>query len=250
LQGQPNCTARRSILKAIAALGLNCSVHTPMWAQNDGSSSAAHSTPRIAPSPAVPIVSSGQAWDMCSGYGDLNNCSGRVRGVLQAEGRQIGPTHDGMDFAASPGTQVVVPTWGEFIATFHHENAGGTFVMKTTGRISSPEIYGGEGECYLVLAHIEPTNKYNVMKGENPRRRIYLRPGDECGVIPSARPAWAFQTDHVHLGLLLSRWNFATHMDPTKYFGERIIDIDRSSLPEKVPMGPLRLFAPFLRQAA
>lgn len=118
--------------------------------------------------------------------------------------------HDGVDFAAPAGTEVVSSSFGKVLTIHNDRQAGLTILVEVPGTDYS-----------VVYAHLSAaglggdeflTKTADVWKFQE------VKPGDRIGQIGDSRRLGLVSTDHVHLSVRISRGDRADHTNPHRFW--------------------------------
>lgn len=169
---------------------------------------------------------------ICSDYRSTRGCDGGKYSALPASGRVI-TRHEGIDFKASPGTDVISATYGT-IHAITGSFCGGIALVETD------IIVKHEGYNPLPLfaryAHIEPSL--------NLRRKMPVRPGDLLGTVQdpntiAGKGRCVGRVPHVHFALHLFPRAEQLHYDPHEYWADGPGKVTCHDAGKPVPKGKI-----------
>lgn len=143
--------------------------------------------------------------NLASDYLSIRGPDGQPRGKHGA--------HDGVDFAAPAGTEVISASYGKVLTIHNDKQAGLTILVEVPGT-----------DYTIVYAHLSAAGLGGAefhTKTSDVRKFQEVKPGDRIGVIGDSRRLSRVSTDHVHLSVRVSRGYRADHVNPHQFwYGE------------------------------
>jgi murein DD-endopeptidase MepM/ murein hydrolase activator NlpD len=118
--------------------------------------------------------------------------------------------HDGLDFAAPAGTEVVSASFGKVLTIHNDRQAGLTILVEVPGTDYS-----------VLYAHLSAAGlgvDEFLTKTADVRKFQEVKPGDRIGEIGDSRRLGRASTDHVHLSVRVSRGDRADHTNPHRFW--------------------------------
>jgi murein DD-endopeptidase MepM/ murein hydrolase activator NlpD len=171
--------------------------------------------------------------DLCADYGATVTCTGNRYRMFESDGRFVS-RHEGIDFRAPPGTEVLAVTDAtvQFIGV---DSCGGGFMLLQTETLVADPRSGLQKQLYVTYSHIVPgvASRRKVEAGEVIAK--VAGPGQffgECSDFP-----------HVHLATRVGSSFRKDHVSPHGYWlnGPGIVSCWKPGL--QVPRG--KLVAPY-----
>jgi len=147
----------------------------------------------------------------CADYASSYNYLGTPYYVFVAETRKVTTRHEGMDFCANAGSEVLAPAKGIVVEIVQdNPHRGGRVTIRTTIKFRQRPSIDSEDTLYLDVNHITP--KEGLQIGDT------VKAGQAIGYVQPAGKAEIGPLPHVHLsaGPIPQTWN--THTDPNRFW--------------------------------
>lgn len=181
--------------------------------------SAAHSQDAVTYEPFKVVVGAQRGSDIfpCADYASHKDHSGNPYKVFQPEYKEYGAAarwitrHEGMDFCAKTGTEVIAPASGEILAIQREDNfQGGFLTMKTNIKYSHPTWTEETSTLYVFMTHITPRSDLKV--GQK------VTAGDLIAVLePPGKPGTGARS-HVHMQATPTPKVWVAQTDPNQFW--------------------------------
>lgn len=150
------------------------------------------------------------ALDICVDYRDSVTCFGNKYMLWGDDGKLV-TRHEGIDFRAPPGTEVIASSNGNTIYVGWQSCSGGHVFLDTGAKVKNPRT-GKDADLYISYHHIVP----EVFAGE------IVKAGEVIGKV--AGPGVDFGTcssfSHVHFTTRVGHWKKEYHVSPHAYWAD------------------------------
>jgi hypothetical protein len=153
----------------------------------------------------------------CSDYAAKNNIYGEPYKTFQPEYKEYSAAarwitrHEGMDFCAKTGTEVIAPASGEIVFIRSEDsNQGGFLTIKTNIKYSHPTWTEESSTLYVFMTHITPKSDLKV--GQK------VTAGDVIAVLePPGKPGIGARS-HVHMQATPTPKVWLAQTDPNQFW--------------------------------